>query len=76
MSFILVVDGDPVAGQEIADLLGGVGFEARIETSGEDALAVASERSALFLAALARDGSRLTSALDLDSPPDRQEPRP
>ena len=44
MSFILVVDGDPAAGQEIADLLGGVGFEARTETSGEDALAVASER--------------------------------
>lgn len=44
MSFILVVDGDPAAGQEIADLLGGVGFDAWTETSGEDALGVASEQ--------------------------------
>jgi DNA-binding NarL/FixJ family response regulator len=44
VSFILVVDRDPAAGQEIADLLGGVGFDARTETSGEDALAVAGER--------------------------------
>jgi DNA-binding NarL/FixJ family response regulator len=44
VSFILVVDGDPAAGQEIAALLGGVGLEARTATSGEDALAVAGER--------------------------------
>jgi DNA-binding NarL/FixJ family response regulator len=44
LSFILVVDGDPAAGQEIADLLDGVGFDARTETSGEDALGIASER--------------------------------
>jgi DNA-binding NarL/FixJ family response regulator len=44
LSFILVIDGDPVAGQEIADLLDGVGFDARTETSGEDALGIASER--------------------------------
>jgi DNA-binding NarL/FixJ family response regulator len=44
MSFILVVDRDPAAGQEIADLLGDIGFDVRTETSGEDALAVASER--------------------------------
>ena len=44
MSFILVVDGDPATGQEIADLLGGVGFDAQTETSGEYALGVASER--------------------------------
>jgi two-component system nitrate/nitrite response regulator NarL len=43
-SFILVVDRDPEAGQEIADLLGGVGLETRTATSGEDALAVAGER--------------------------------
>lgn len=44
MSFILVVDRDPAAGQEVAGLLGSVGFDVRTETSGEDALAVASER--------------------------------
>jgi DNA-binding NarL/FixJ family response regulator len=44
LSFILVVDGDPAAGQEIADLLDGVGFDARTETSGENALGIASER--------------------------------
>ena len=44
MSFILVVDRDPAAGQEIADLLGGVGLETRTATSGEDALAIAAER--------------------------------
>jgi two-component system nitrate/nitrite response regulator NarL len=44
VSFILVVDRDPAAGQEIADLLGGVGLETRTATSGEDALAVAGER--------------------------------
>jgi DNA-binding NarL/FixJ family response regulator len=43
VSFILVVDRDPAAGQEIADLLGGVGLETRTATSGEDALAVAGE---------------------------------
>jgi two-component system, NarL family, nitrate/nitrite response regulator NarL len=47
LSFILIVDGDPAAGQEVADLLGGVGFEARTETSGEDALAVARGRQPL-----------------------------
>jgi len=44
VSFILVVDRDPAAGQEIADLLGGVGLETRTATSGEDALAIAAER--------------------------------
>jgi DNA-binding NarL/FixJ family response regulator len=44
VSFILVVDRDPAAGQEIADLLGGVGLETRTATSGEDALAVAGGR--------------------------------
>ena len=44
MSFILVVDGDPAAGEEIADLLGGVGLETRAVTSGEEALAVADVR--------------------------------
>ena len=39
-----MVDRDPAAGQEIADLLGAVGFDVRTETSGEAALAVASER--------------------------------
>ena len=43
MSFILVVDADSAAAKEIAELLGGVGLEARTETSGEDALAVAGE---------------------------------
>ena len=41
MSFILVVDGDPAAAQEIAEILAGVGLEARTETSGEEALALA-----------------------------------
>jgi DNA-binding NarL/FixJ family response regulator len=44
VSFILVVDRDAAAGQEIADLLGGVGLETRTAMSGEDALAVAAER--------------------------------
>jgi two-component system, NarL family, nitrate/nitrite response regulator NarL len=44
VSFILVVDRDPAAGHEIADLLGGVGLETRTATSGEDALAVATGR--------------------------------
>jgi two-component system, NarL family, nitrate/nitrite response regulator NarL len=44
VSFILVVDGDPAAAKEIAELLGGVGLEARTESSGEDAIAVAGER--------------------------------
>ena len=41
MSFILVVNGDPAAAHEIAEILGGAGLEARIETSGEEALALA-----------------------------------
>ena len=41
MSFVLVVNGDPVAAQEIAEILVGVGLEARTETSGEEALALA-----------------------------------
>ncbi len=36
-----MVDGDPAAAQEIAEILAGVGLEARTETSGEEALAVA-----------------------------------
>lgn len=44
LSFILVVDADPAAAKQIAELLGGVGFEARTATSGEDALAAAGER--------------------------------
>jgi two-component system nitrate/nitrite response regulator NarL len=44
VGFILVVDRDPAAGHEIADLLGGVGLETRTATSGEDALAVATGR--------------------------------
>jgi DNA-binding NarL/FixJ family response regulator len=44
VSFILVVDREPAAGQEIADLLGGVGLETWTATSGEDALAIAAER--------------------------------
>lgn len=44
MSFILVVDADPAAAKEIAELLGGVGLEAWTATSGEDALAVAGGR--------------------------------
>ena len=41
MSFILVVSGDPAAAQEIAEILIRVGLEARTETSGEEALALA-----------------------------------
>jgi DNA-binding NarL/FixJ family response regulator len=41
VSFILVVNGDPAAAQEIAEILAGVGLEARTETSGEEALALA-----------------------------------
>jgi DNA-binding NarL/FixJ family response regulator len=41
VSFVLVVNGDPVAAQEIAEILVGVGLEARTETSGEEALALA-----------------------------------
>jgi two-component system nitrate/nitrite response regulator NarL len=44
VSFILVVDADPAAAKEIAELLGGVGLEAWTATSGEDALAVAGGR--------------------------------
>jgi DNA-binding NarL/FixJ family response regulator len=44
VSFILVVDADPAAAKEIAELLGGVGLETRTATSGEDALAVAGGR--------------------------------
>jgi DNA-binding NarL/FixJ family response regulator len=41
VSFILVVSGDPAAAQEIAEILIRVGLEARTETSGEEALALA-----------------------------------
>jgi DNA-binding NarL/FixJ family response regulator len=44
VSFILVVDADPAAAKEIAELLGGVGLEAWTATSGQDALAVAGGR--------------------------------
>jgi DNA-binding NarL/FixJ family response regulator len=44
VSFILVVDADPAAAKEIAELLGAVGLETRTATSGEDALAVAGGR--------------------------------
>jgi DNA-binding NarL/FixJ family response regulator len=41
VSFVLVVNGNPVAAQEIAEILVGAGLEARTETSGEGALALA-----------------------------------
>src|SRR5215203_2803772 len=45
VSFVLVVNGDPAAAQEIAEILDGAGLEARTETSGEQALAMVAEAS-------------------------------
>jgi DNA-binding NarL/FixJ family response regulator len=41
MSFILVVSGDLAAAKEIAEILLGVGFDVRAQSSGERALAIA-----------------------------------
>src|SRR5215203_948009 len=45
VSFVLVVNGDPAAAQEIAEILVGGGLEARTETSGEEALALVAAAS-------------------------------